>query len=138
MLKWPNDLMLAGSKLAGILLERSSARVAVGFGVNLAAAPQLSDRETASLEGVCLPQAFAPLLAGSFARLLELWRRSDPALIGRAWMARAHPTGTKLTVRGNSEHKLVGVFDGLEADGALRLRDAGGTVQTVHAGDIEL
>ena len=45
MLKWPNDLMLMGRKLAGILLERSGDRVAVGFGVNLASAPQLADRQ---------------------------------------------------------------------------------------------
>src|SRR5206468_3391904 len=69
LLKWPNDLMLAGNKLAGILLERSRNRVAVGFGVNLAAAPQLPDREGASLGGMILPEAFAPLLAASFARL---------------------------------------------------------------------
>src|SRR5206468_11006236 len=76
LLKWPNDLMLAGNKLAGILLERSGDRVAVGFGVNLAAAPQLPDREGASLGGKILPEAFAPLLAASFARLLDLWRQS--------------------------------------------------------------
>ena len=49
MLKWPNDVMLLGNKLAGILLERSGDRVAVGFGVNLASAPRLEDRQGASL-----------------------------------------------------------------------------------------
>jgi len=77
MLKWPNDLMLAGKKLAGILLERSGDRVAVGFGVNLASAPDLPERPCASLSGQITPQAFAPLLAGSFARLLGLWRSSN-------------------------------------------------------------
>jgi BirA family biotin operon repressor/biotin-[acetyl-CoA-carboxylase] ligase len=77
MLKWPNDVMLAGKKLAGILLERSGERIAVGFGVNLAGAPQLPDRQGASLGGQILPQAFAPLLAGSFARMLGLWRTSE-------------------------------------------------------------
>ena len=51
MLKWPNDLMLGGKKLAGILLERSGDRVAVGFGVNLASAPALEGREAATLGG---------------------------------------------------------------------------------------
>src|ERR671920_1326587 len=81
MLKWPNDVMLLGKKLAGILLERSGERVAVGFGVNLASAPPLTGREGASLGGAVVPQAFAPLLAASFARLLDLWRRSEPALL---------------------------------------------------------
>ena len=63
VLKWPNDLMLSGKKLAGILLERAGERVVLGFGVNLAAAPQLPDRQAASLAGEIQPEAFAPLLA---------------------------------------------------------------------------
>ncbi len=54
MLKWPNDVMLLGKKLAGVLLERSGDRVAIGFGVNLASAPQLSDRQTAVFKRQCL------------------------------------------------------------------------------------
>src|SRR6185436_8397819 len=68
MLKWPNDVMVLGKKAAGILLERSGDRIAVGFGVNLANAPIIRDRQTASLGGHVAPEAFAPLLAGSFAR----------------------------------------------------------------------
>ena len=78
MLKWPNDLTLGGKKLAGILLERSGDRVAVGFGVNLASAPELADRKAAALGGQITPEAFSALLAGSFARMLNLWRSSTP------------------------------------------------------------
>jgi BirA family transcriptional regulator, biotin operon repressor / biotin---[acetyl-CoA-carboxylase] ligase len=138
MLKWPNDVLLLGRKLAGILLERSSERVAAGFGVNLAAAPQLAGRESASLGRKILPQAFAPLLASSFARLLDLWRQSEPALLGQAWLARAHPLGTPLTVHSSSEEAKSGRFDGLEADGALRLRRPDGVLEIVRAGDVEL
>jgi BirA family transcriptional regulator, biotin operon repressor / biotin---[acetyl-CoA-carboxylase] ligase len=138
MLKWPNDVLLLGRKLAGILLERSSERVAAGFGVNLAAAPQLAGRESASLGRKILPQAFAPLLASSFARLLDLWRQSEPALLGQAWLARAHPLGTPLTVHSSSEEAKSGRFDGLEADGALRLRRLDGVLEIVRAGDVEL
>lgn len=138
MLKWPNDLLLQGRKLAGILLERSGDRVAVGFGVNLASAPQLPDRVGASLGGRLVPQAFAPLLAGSFARLLDLWRRSEPASLARAWLARAHPIGTPLKVHSSSEEFISGRFDGIETDGALRLRRDDGAVDIVRAGDVEL
>jgi BirA family biotin operon repressor/biotin-[acetyl-CoA-carboxylase] ligase len=138
MLKWPNDLMLLGKKMAGILLERSGDRVAVGFGVNLASAPDLPDRPSAALGGQLGPDAFAPLLAGSFARLLQLWRTSEPALLGHAWMARAHPLGTQLTVHGGEGQLLRGRFDGLDADGALRLRLDDGSLEVVHAGDVQL
>ena len=138
MLKWPNDVMLLGKKLAGILLERSGDRVAVGFGVNLARAPKLRDRAAASLSGNMAPQAFAPVLAGSFARLLGLWRDSDPLLLAQAWLARAHPIGTRLTVHSSAEETTSGRFDGIEADGALRLRGDDGSLELVRAGDVEL
>lgn len=138
MLKWPNDLMLLGRKLAGILLERSGDRIAVGFGVNLAAAPELKERAAASLDGRVSPEAFAPLLAASFARLLDLWRKSDPGLIAQAWLTRAHPPGTRLTVHSSRDVSFAGRFDGIEPDGALRLRRDDGTLGIIRAADVEL
>ena len=129
MLKWPNDLLLGGGKLAGILLERSGDRVVVGFGVNLASAP---------LGGAIAPKAFAPLLAASFARLLGLWRSSEPAALAQAWLARAHPVGSWLTVHSGDGQPIAGLFDGIEPDGALRLRVADGDIELVRAGDVEL
>jgi BirA family transcriptional regulator, biotin operon repressor / biotin---[acetyl-CoA-carboxylase] ligase len=137
MLKWPNDLMLGTAKLAGILLERNGNRVVVGFGVNLASAPKLADRDAAALNGILLPQAFVPLLAGSFARMLSSWRSSDAEAFARAWLARAHPVGTRLTVHSSAEEKVSGTFDGIEPDGALRLR-RNGDVDVIRAGDVEL
>lgn len=138
MLKWPNDVLLLGRKLVGILLERSADRVVVGIGVNLATAPILADRECASLSGRIAPEAFAPLLAGSFDRLLGLWRTAAPALLAQAWQARAHPLGTRLTVHASPTETISGRFDGLEPDGALRLRLDNGALEIVRAGDVEL
>lgn len=138
LLKWPNDLMLAGAKLAGVLLERSGDRVAVGFGVNLAAAPRLADRTAAMLSGQLTPQAFAPLLAGSFERMLLLWRTSPPEAFAQAWLARAHPVGTRLSVHIASDDRIDGRFAGIQPDGALKLMLDDGRVETVRAGDVEL
>jgi BirA family biotin operon repressor/biotin-[acetyl-CoA-carboxylase] ligase len=138
MLKWPNDVMLSGKKLAGILLERSGNRVAIGFGVNLAKAPTLPERQGASLAGQVVPQAFAPLLAGSFSRLLDAWRSSEPPLLAQAWMARAHPIGTRLSVHSSAEERVSGRFDGIEPDGALRLIADDGALEVIRAGDIVL
>jgi len=138
MLKWPNDVLLLGRKVAGILLERSSDRVVVGFGLNLAAAPRLGDRPSASLASGLTQQAFATLLAGSFERLLKLWRESQPQLLAQAWLTRAHPIGTRLTVHASNDDRVTGRFDGLEPDGALRLRLGDGALEIVRAGDVEL
>ena len=137
-LKWPNDLMLGAAKIAGILLERSGERVVAGFGVNLAAAPAIEGRETASLGGAVSPEDFAPLLAERFARLLTLWRSADPAAFAHAWLARAHPVGTPLTVHLNHDERIAGRFDGIDPDGALRLRLDGGRIETIRAGDVSL
>lgn len=138
MLKWPNDVMLLGRKLAGILLERSGDRVVIGLGVNLASAPDLPDRECASLSGRVTPQAFAPLLAGSFERLLRLWRTSEPLLLAQAWLTRAHPIGTPIAVHSANDEMVAGRFDGIEPDGALRLQLGDGRLEIVRAGDISI
>ena len=138
MLKWPNDVIVRGRKLAGILLERTGERVAVGFGINLAIAPQLQDREAASLGGAMVPEAFAPLLAGSFARLLTLWRASEPASLARAWQERAHPIGTDLKIHVSREETISGRFAGVEPDGALRLAVGDGSIEIIRAGDVAL
>ena len=138
MLKWPNDLMLGEAKLAGILLERSGDRVVAGFGVNLAAAPHIGGRRTASLAGSITPQAFAPLLAASVSRLLGAWRSADPAAFAQAWQARAHPLGTPLEVHNAPGERIAGRFDGIEPDGAMRLRTESGAVEVIRAGDVTL
>ena len=138
MLKWPNDVMVLGKKVAGILLERSGDRVAVGFGVNLASAPALKDRQATSLGGQVMPEAFAPLLAGSFARMLELWRSTESSALVRAWEQRAHLPGTRLTVHAGKDEEVSGRFAGLEPDGALRLKLEDGSIEVVRAGDVDL
>ncbi len=137
-LKWPNDLMLGDAKVAGVLLERSGDRVVAGFGVNLAAAPEIAGRKTAHFEGMIGPQAFAALLAASFTRLVAAWRGADPAAFARAWAARAHPLGTPLDVHSGPGERIAGKFDGIEPDGALRLRLQGGSVEVIRAGDVTL
>ena len=133
MLKWPN-----GRKLAGILLERNEDRVAVGFGVNLASAPRLEEREVAALDAEIAPEAFAPLLAGSFARLVDAWRTSDAPLLARAWQERAHPVGTRLSVHATKDKLIAGSFIGLESDGALRVQLDDGSIEVVRSGEVDI
>lgn len=141
VLKWPNDLLIVGAKLSGILLERAEDAVVVGIGVNLVHHPDLSDRPTTSLaaHGVRVgAEAFAEMLADSFARWLERWRGEGFAPVRQRWLARAHPAGTALTVRLPDGAVEQGLFDGLNADGALILRLAEGARRVIHAGDVFL
>jgi BirA family transcriptional regulator, biotin operon repressor / biotin---[acetyl-CoA-carboxylase] ligase len=139
-LKWPNDLMLGDAKLAGVLLERSGDRIVVGIGINLAGAPNISGRKTAALKRLreITPQEFAPVLAATFARLLSAWRSAEPAQIAQAWLAKAHPIGAALEVHSAPDERVRGTFDGIEPDGALRLRRSDGTTDVIRAADVFL
>jgi BirA family biotin operon repressor/biotin-[acetyl-CoA-carboxylase] ligase len=140
-LKWPNDLLVAGAKLSGMLLERAGDTVVIGIGVNLAHHPDLPDRPTTSLaaQGAPVsPDAFLETLAEVFARWLGRWRGEGLAPIRQRWLDRAHPLGTALTVRLPDGCSITGLFDGLDRDGALLLRLADGTRHAMHAGDVLL
>lgn len=140
-LKWPNDLLLNGAKLAGVLLERTGDAVVVGIGVNLAHHPELPDRPTTSLteHGTIVdPATFAETLAESFARWVERWRGEGLAPVRQRWLARAHPPGTALAARQGDGSRIEGLFDGLDGDGALILRLADGSRHVMHAGDVFL
>lgn len=139
-LKWPNDLMLDGMKLSGILLERTGDAVVIGIGVNLAHHPELPDRTVTSLagsgHGAPDPADFLIGLADAFGRWLALWRQDGIAAVRARWIERAHPRGTALSVRVPDSDPLDGLFDGLDESGALRLKLADGTTHIVHAGDV--
>lgn len=141
MLKWPNDVLIGGAKLSGILLERMADAVIIGIGVNLAAAPQVPGRSTVSLaEFGPAPDrdTFAANLARQFATELERWRSFGTEQLLRRWHAAAHPLGTLLLVGEPGEEPLAGEYAGLSTDGALQLRLPDGTRRTIHAGEIRL
>jgi BirA family transcriptional regulator, biotin operon repressor / biotin---[acetyl-CoA-carboxylase] ligase len=140
-LKWPNDLMAGPAKLAGILLERVDDCVIVGVGVNVASAPDLPDRETAAL--VKLPggaditaDSVAQALADRFDHWLTCWRWQGFAPVRQAWLAAAHPAGTRLVVQSGDTLRLTGGFEGVAEDGALLLRLDDGTLSIIHSGDV--
>ncbi|MBX7493175.1 biotin--[acetyl-CoA-carboxylase] ligase [Qipengyuania sp. 1NDW9] len=140
-LKWPNDLMLGGAKLAGILLEREGDAIIVGIGVNLAAAPDLPDRRTVALSSYGPApdrDTFASSLASGFDRELERWRTYGLDPLVRRWESIAHAHGTPLNVHPPGEEPISGAFAGLTEAGALRLRLAGGEERVIHAGDVML
>jgi len=140
-LKWPNDVLVAGAKLAGILLERQGDAVVVGIGVNLASAPALPDRPTIALADLGYTIArdtFAQALADEWRTVLTLWHAQGWAALREDWLARAHPRGTLLSVHDRQAGLIMGGFAGLEPDGTALLRLADGAVHAIHAGDINL
>lgn len=139
VIKWPNDLMLGGAKLSGILLERVGDSAVIGIGVNLVAAPELADRVARHLAETAPAldrDTFARDLATSFDREIDRWRQFGLDPLFARLLAASYPLGSTLTVHGADGKRVTGAFCGLESDGALRLRLADGSVHAVHAGDI--
>lgn len=140
-LKWPNDVLLDGGKLSGILLEMVRGHVVVGIGVNLARAPDLPTRKTAALADFGAAPAledFAASLASHFAVRLANWRSHGLGATLQAFLAGSiHAAGSPVSVHDGDGARVSGSFAGLdETDGALRLRLADGTERVIRAGDL--
>lgn len=139
--KWPNDVLAHGRKLAGILLEagpQEAEWLAIGIGVNLAEHPAETEFPATSLAalGVTPPSSDTALtlLAVRFAHWLSLWRAQGFAPLRAAWLDRAGGLG--LPIRARLPHgERHGAFEGIDATGALLLREASG-LQTITAGEV--
>ncbi|MEO9132772.1 MAG: biotin--[acetyl-CoA-carboxylase] ligase [Sphingomonas sp.] len=141
LLKWPNDLLLDGMKVSGVLLERADDAVVVGVGVNLAHHPEALERPATSLAAhgvVPDPADFLETLASAFERWVSIWRNEGLAPVRARWLDRAHPVGTALTARLPDGSAIEGLFTGLDSEGALILRLADGTSRVIHAADVFL
>ncbi|MEM6383675.1 MAG: biotin--[acetyl-CoA-carboxylase] ligase [Pseudomonadota bacterium] len=136
-LKWPNDVLHDGAKIAGILIEKRQGRVAIGIGINVAHAPQIPGRRTIGISALGAPanvsDIFEALTAAMAKRLTQLDTR--PQTIGPAWTAKAVGVGAPVVVD-RGEETWEGTFDHLAADGALMLRVASGAMRPIYAGDL--
>lgn len=143
VLKWPNDVLVNDAKICGILLERVKDKVVVGIGINVLTAPELPDRATTSVHdangqnGNDAAQVLDDLIP-EFEKRLKQWRIFGLKSIFHEWQRAAHEKGTSLLVSGHDGEKIAGEYQGLNEDGALRLRKADGTLIVLHAGDVEL
>lgn len=141
-LKWPNDLMVGGRKLAGILLERRSDFVVIGFGLNVACAPEVGGRATARVhdfaeEDVTWLTIF-DCLQTQFADALAKWRELGFDHTRRCWESEGPRRGAQLVVALPNAATVSGAYEGLNDEGALRLRLASGRLEVVYAGDVQL
>jgi BirA family biotin operon repressor/biotin-[acetyl-CoA-carboxylase] ligase len=144
-LKWPNDVLADGRKLAGILLESSSsgdalpAWLAIGVGINLAHFPADTEFPATSLAALSVAVPSAPdaltALAASFAKWYEAWNAGGFPSVRDAWLSRAAGLGTRIRARLQNE-ETSGVFEGIDERGALLLREGQGRVRIIAAGDV--
>lgn len=142
-LKWPNDVLAEGRKVAGILLEseRIQGRLAVvtGIGVNIVSAPDDVPFLATSLRARGAPVTAAMLLsqiADCWMDAFDMWDggRGMPQIMER-WLSRAAGRGREITIR-SGEQTINGIFETLDERGALVLRRPDGRPFTVAAGEV--
>jgi BirA family biotin operon repressor/biotin-[acetyl-CoA-carboxylase] ligase len=143
--KWPNDVLAGGKKMAGILLESASGAsaaptyLAIGIGMNLAHFPPDTEFPATSLAvvGGAVPKPSDALtqLAAHFAKWYDVWMTTGFSSIQDAWLARAAGLGTRIRARLTHE-ETSGVFEGIDHTGALILRESVDRVRAISAGEV--
>lgn len=145
MLKWPNDVLAGGGKLAGLLLElldwrEERATLALGVGVNVVSKPAMAEYPAARLldflDGAPAPTPaeLAPLIDAAFERWRSAWSEHGFAPVRTAWLEKAARFGERIRVR-LPDSEVSGVFKDLDPTGALVL-DCEGETRRISAGAI--
>ncbi len=148
--KWPNDILVEGKKIAGLLMEGESSGgsfewLTLGVGVNVASHPPDQDVETPATslagEGVSgdglSVEALLDTLAKRFLAGQATWRNLGFGPIRRHWLVRARGVGGRVRVRLANE-TVSGIFSTLDEDGALVLHPDNGPNRLIVAGDVFL
>lgn len=143
-LKWPNDVLASGAKMAGILLESTLLdngrfAVAVGIGVNVVAYPQDVPYPATSLNALganCDAEMLFLALSDAWQENARLWGDGRGlAAIRRRWLERAAGIGSEVAVRIDG-NVVRGTFETIDEDCRFVIRDKNGSVVTIAAGDV--
>lgn len=136
-LKWPNDVLYHGGKLAGILLERGAQHLAIGIGVNLLHAPEVSEAGAVTpvaLGGDVTPEVFLDVLAQTYAQREQSFITYGFAPIREAWLMRAARLGEEIEARlAHESHR--GIFETVDEEGNLVLKTANARM-SIAAADV--
>jgi BirA family biotin operon repressor/biotin-[acetyl-CoA-carboxylase] ligase len=138
-LKWPNDVLLGGSKLAGMLIEAESNWAVAGIGINCGHHPEQTTQAATDLKtaGADLSpdEVFVRLSKTMLVRLKQWADGKNFAAIRSDWLIRAGGVGQSIRVRLHRD-ELTGHFQGLDETGQLLLRLPDGSIQAVSSGEV--
>jgi len=141
--KWPNDILVRGRKISGILLEAGAVSdnkvgwLIIGVGINVKSHPEVGIYPTTSLKTEGVNATVEEVLSGyliAFAGWRQVWENEGFAPVRRAWLDKAVGLGRQTTVR-VGEQELAGRFDTIDDDGALILSQ-GDEKRRITAGDV--
>ena len=140
-LKWPNDLLLNGKKLGGILLEAYDDYVIIGCGLNLKNAPELDDPDWQAIDldqvgaSDVTPRQLADAVLSRLADYYQIWQDTGASALLARWQDKANLIGREMQVRIN-DNIVSGCCESLGPDGSLVLRGKADEMHHITAGDV--
>lgn len=135
-LKWPNDVLLNGGKLAGILLEQEDNKLIAGIGLNVTTAPHENMLyQTASLNGQITNEEVLKRLMKTVSDNMDLFIEKGFEPIREKWLKYGYGIGTQISVKLPNE-TLSGIFEELTPQGAISLKLNNGTRRLITVGDV--
>ena len=142
-LKWPNDVLVGGGKISGILLEARGEAIVIGTGVNIVPVATVANARLPAISvhdlggGDVTPADLAESYGNNLLTRVDAYVRSGFEPVRLEWLRHCAHIGDKVRVSTGAD-VIAGSFDDLDTDGALVLRDDAGRRIRVTTGDVEL
>lgn len=139
-LKWPNDILIDGLKISGILLETNITEgrldgLVVGIGLNVFQAPELAVHLHQVAKEPVYVNKVRDCLLEEIEKAYQQWQEDGFASIREKWLQEAYGIGKPMTAR-LPDISYEGVFEGLSEDGSLLLKEEDGSIRSIHAGEV--
>lgn len=141
-IKWPNDILINGAKIAGILLETlhvqtPTPRISLGIGINVVSSPAVERYQTCCIHGLggtTTATDILPMIVSRFTQWTQSWQQHGTATIVSLWVPRAYGMGKYIKVR-TPTTEISGVFIGVADTGELLLQTTNGVIP-INAGEV--
>ena len=138
--KWPNDILVDGKKIGGVLIETKNSHIIIGVGVNIKSYPATETRiPTTSLaecnQTTVVPEKFIANFYNQFCTWRKCWLDQGFEPIRQHWLSHAHGLGQPVSVCcKNSTNRITGIFQSLDFTGAFVLKTPS-SMQKISATD---
>lgn len=137
--KWPNDVLIEGCKVSGVLIEHFEGALIVGVGVNIHSCPSEVQFPATSMvqhtDKAIDPEDFARIIWGNYQDCYAEWQQKGFECIREAWINAAWKIHEQINIRQDDGY-VVGIFETIDNSGALILKDATGDVTKLYVGDL--
>lgn len=137
ILKWPNDVLVEGRKISGLLIEVEGEYLVIGLGVNIAVAPYENSICLADIATPCKAQEMRDRVLAQFENLYAQWKAKGFEVIREEWLSFAPPKSSPITVKMPSG-TVEGQFETIDGHANLVIRDSASRLVRVSSGDVYL